>query len=855
MYLPRELISHLYTSLLQNHHPLSPPVLILAALSPDALCATRILTSLLKRDYIPHKIQPVAGYADLDKIGNDLISPLKTSRGGSGGVVVCLGVGAMTDVEERWELGVGSTDDSPCNGVEVWVMDARRPWNLDNVFWEPRPQLEEAEEPTQRRHIPGVEKGCIQRSYKAGQGGVIVFDDGDITEELIAERDAYCQLGEMPPIENWEFDVRYDSQDDSNTSSDSRKRKSWSDEDEEQGSDEDGERPRQRRRSNSGSSIASPRRSDRASSEDSIVSSSQREAKEAQESPEKLRRRLIELQRPLKRVLEEYGGLGTSYSEPISSMMYSLASDLGREDNDMLWLTLVGVSSLELSGHTSTGLGTTNHQTSTHPIHQLHQSWKINRSARTFAILRDEVRRFNPSTYDHSPSLSPARSVVASPTDTSIRLSPDPRFYLLRHWSLYDSMLHSPYIASRLGIWKDTGTKKLHKLLAKMGFSLSQCRQSYTHMDIALKKSLREQLLKYAPVYGLDDLVPDGRAPSNSNYDGWGFIRSWGWKAQLSALDVGVVVGAILEMGLHDPLVSSISSSSSTSASSQRTTTTTDNIQDRSETFLPRFFAAYDALAPTHPTHLLSSIPLAQSLIRAIHRTGSAILAKHQVRHLRAFRMGVVKDGPDLPLFATSPGALSRLALWIGEAIAVSERERKDDRDRGGAACTPLVLAALDEQRAAYLIVGLGGGMGSGSKAEVEAGNERREARKARQEGKKMRKEERAKAKAAEKAVRELDGESSDDEDEEEEEEEDSEVDSSDESEDEEANETRLKDQHKRGYGRNRFGLAFEEVKNELGPDRIRVKQDTFDHCVVEVAKEDLGGFLESLSSKTVVGR
>ncbi|KAL9078152.1 MAG: hypothetical protein Q9157_002910, partial [Trypethelium eluteriae] len=61
MYLPRDLISHLYTSLLRTHHALTAPVLILVALDPDALCAARILTALLKRDYIAHKLQPIAG--------------------------------------------------------------------------------------------------------------------------------------------------------------------------------------------------------------------------------------------------------------------------------------------------------------------------------------------------------------------------------------------------------------------------------------------------------------------------------------------------------------------------------------------------------------------------------------------------------------------------------------------------------------------------------------------------------------------------------------------------------------------------------------------------------------------------
>ncbi|KAL9588909.1 MAG: hypothetical protein Q9179_007997, partial [Wetmoreana sp. 5 TL-2023] len=55
----------------------------------------------------------------------------------------------------------------------------------------------------------------------------------------------------------------------------------------------------------------------------------------------------------------------------------------------------------------------------------------------------------------------------------------------------------------------------------------------------------------------------------------------------------------------------------------------------------------------------------------------------------------------------------------------------------------------------------------------------------------------------------------------------------------------------KEGYGRNRFGNAFQEVVDETG---ARVRIDSFEHCVVEVKKDDLSAFLESLSMRAVIG-
>ena len=78
---------------------------------------------------------------------------------------------------------------------------------------------------------------------------------------------------------------------------------------------------------------------------------------------------------------------------------------------------------------------------------------------------------------------------------------------LLRHWTLYDSMYHSQYVASRLGIWRHPGRRKLQTFLAKMGIPLKECQQKYAFMSIEFKKLLRAQIDKYAPVFGLDDIL------------------------------------------------------------------------------------------------------------------------------------------------------------------------------------------------------------------------------------------------------------------------------------------------------------------------------------------------------------
>lgn len=534
-----------------------------------------------------------------------------------------------------------------------------------------------------------------------------------------------------------------------------------------------------------------------------------------------LRRRLVRLRRKHENVIREYYSLGTSYSEPVASLLYSLASSLGREDNDLLWLAVIGVSSLELSGQTMTGVGI-----STMSEAGGSAGWGGNRGERIRQMLRDEVRRLNPpglnyasrrraEAYDMIPTAG------GSPNDTSIHLSPEPRFLLIRHWSLYESMLHSPYLASRLHLWNEAGRKRLNKLLAKMGISLSQCHQTYTHMDMELKRELRQKLLKYAPMYGLDGLVPPAIPGVQS---GWGFVRNWGWKASLSAVDVCVIMGAILEVGSLDAAVPKYN----------RTDPTGCGLVADMPNIISRFWHAYDAISPTSesPTKLLASLPLAQHLHRAILRTGTIILSKRQIRHLNSFRIAVIKEGLDVKLF-TNPGALTKLALWLGESVHVQEREKGDGvKVRGKRTVgTPLVLASLDDDRGVYVVVGTGGGGGVVDFAALAKSRDERN----------KKAEERRAQRAAERAERENgDGEELDEESDGE----------SDESESEDELNMQSGEDVSRRLVRNRFGLAFQEVVEETN---ARIRINSFEHCVVEVQKEDLGGFLEALSFRSVV--
>lgn len=143
-------------------------------------------------------------------------------------------------------------------------------------------------------------------------------------------------------------------------------------------------------------------------------------------------------------VIEKYYMAGTFYGQAASSTVYVLAMTLSRTDNDLLWFAILGL--------------TFQYTTS-----------RISREVydRYYTLYKDEVERLNKGVIKEGNG--GLANGARGPDDNSIRIVEDLRFMLWRHWNLYDAMMHSGYVANKLGIWKEKGRKKLHGLLAKMG--------------------------------------------------------------------------------------------------------------------------------------------------------------------------------------------------------------------------------------------------------------------------------------------------------------------------------------------------------------------------------------------------
>ena len=459
-------------------------------------------------------------------------------------------------------LGCGSQvdvmdylDPPPREDVNVYIIDSHRPWNLDNAL---------------------------------SDTNIFAWDDGDIEDDMGDVRMAYVNLHTEGGDEDEEGDT--EAEEDEEKDEEEKKEGLEEDRDDEATEGDEEELDTNKRASDS---------------EDESVKSKRRKPS----GPSK---------KDSMNVLEEYYLAGNYRSEPISSLIYSLASAIGFETNDILWQAIVALTSMEVQCLIP-----------------------LDKYLMYYNLYKDEVNRLNP------PSLitNPASSF----TGPSIRCSNEFRFMLTRHWSLEDSMLHSPALGPKLRLYTEQGRRALQQLLAKIGMPLDQARQCYVHMDMDLKKTLAEKLDRISETWGLEQLRLVG------------FVRYWGFKCNLSASDVAYAMAALLDVGtklnVHNK------------ENVEPVAPENAKLIEQHEGRLKQFYDAYDAL--DNVDLLCSAMQTAMDLQRAVQRTGSSLIDKRAVKDLSTYRLVVLRDGPDLRTFE-QPGALNKLALWLNAATRVS---------------------------------------------------------------------------------------------------------------------------------------------------------------------------------------
>ena len=414
MIVERDHFRHCYETLRKDGF--QTPILIYVSTSDvDALCACRILKSMLQSDKVPFSVFPVAGEEELRKRGQDIPDDEQERA------IVLINCGGTEDVREIMDLKVN---------CRAFVLDSHRPLNLMNVS-------------------------------EDNKDVYVIRDDAKEGED------------DFP-----EMDTDSDEEDD--------------DEEENSSSDDDVDEDEAERRRE--------------------IQRERRREKEAQkESPGRVQER----RRKRKEERLEYYGRGSYYGRSAGLCAFDMAFDMkkeGLEKNLLLWLAIVSLTD-QLA-----------HQRVSQETYKQY----------CFDLMSQVSNQINEK---NSEKALEDGTMVKVFEDRKITIEVEElRFEMMRHWNLYDAMLHSPYVVTRLQTWKESGVHLLDSLLATCGLSLHDAKQKFSHMGPNVEKQMREKLKEHAGSHsGLHDLTY------------WSFTYQHGFKVKMSAMDVVYAATAILE--------------------------------------------------------------------------------------------------------------------------------------------------------------------------------------------------------------------------------------------------------------------------------------------------------------------
>ncbi|KAK7841850.1 uncharacterized protein LOC112004991 [Quercus suber] len=331
---------------------------------------------------------------------------------------------------------------------------------------------------------------------------------------------------------------------------------------------------------------------------------------------------------------KEYYHMGTFHGKPSGCLMYDLSHSLRKNTNELLWLACVSLTDQFVHER----LTDERYQAGVMELEQ-HINSSGNLEAVNSVTLKDGTK-------------------IRAPNASRIAYEDEPRLMLLQEWTLFDSMLCSSYIATKLKTWSDNGMKKLKLLLARMGFALVDCQQKFQYMNLEVKRKMKDEFERFLPEYGLTDFYYRS------------FLRLHGYRSRVSAADVVYGVTALLE---------SFVKTDGSCASKQ-------------------FGVAYDALSLGNLDKLKAGMQNAINIQRAILRQGSTAITKTGcIRSGRKFRWLKLEDSVDTKLLGY-PQALTKFCYFLMDAL----REK-------GARMKPLLCACLSQEPNKVLVVGVCG--------------------------------------------------------------------------------------------------------------------------------------------------
>lgn len=314
------------------------------------------------------------------------------------------------------------------------------------------------------------------------------------------------------------------------------------------------------------------------------------------------------------------------FSSSSALALYELAWRISRDTNDLLWWAIIGHANLYLL-----------------------KKIEDDRYLTDLGNLQNHVSRLN----NRGEGESVAVNTLKIQAESELNLS------LYRHWSVTNSLKHTPYTASKFKTFSLKGDTKVSEFLADAGLPLQQCQQSYQAMDLILRNDVVPSFVAKAEKYGLDELTYSS------------FTANFGFRHRYSAADMVHCIQAMVEHrgeGVEGP---------------------------------KPFMEALDTLARTNVESLELGLKMARTHLEYMVKMIQNILDMKAVTSAGPFLYVVLQEGTTNAQYLCRPNTVTYFAHFLLSAYVSCSPSRKSSS-------LPLVLITpLDSANGLSVVVGV----------------------------------------------------------------------------------------------------------------------------------------------------
>ena len=180
------------------------------------------------------------------------------------------------------------------------------------------------------------------------------------------------------------------------------------------------------------------------------------------------------------------------FSDPAALQLYALATACNHTSLTTLWFAILGLTEHFLLEH----------------IDNVRYETVFNALQNEASRLTDGKELFVTIPIEDGEVVTPVNSITV-PVSRDLFIQPcvDLRCNLMRHWTLFDSMQSSPFVASRLRLWYNAGMEMLNLLLVKMGIPLREAKTTYISMSSDIREHLVRRFDQWCDKFGLSGIA------------------------------------------------------------------------------------------------------------------------------------------------------------------------------------------------------------------------------------------------------------------------------------------------------------------------------------------------------------